>query len=648
MALDFGDSEEHAYGSSYQGFMEQLHRLDDLEKQHESSLTAHRKSEEKMEEGKHENHRLVGWSTWGITIFILTLGLATSGAFLGLGVVSALADQDEHFERSATDLVKKMKSAVEDYINAASFIHNRCRSREFSRRDFREIYEYLTAGGLDVLSVQYYPNITHDERPAGEAEALAFYAKNYPYVNYQGFVGFESDNATSLGPRSPQDFYFPIHFLEPVQGNEAVIGLDMYSSESRRQTILSCIDTGLPTLTDRLRLVQERGKAYGVVLMHPGINFTSPFGDDVATIWPRDIAGIVLRIPDLLQRFSVDQSESMAIYLYDQMDETTSRTGKPQFLGAVMVRPRDDQDAELVFLPEVELIEVRRNEQFYEENVSAANKVWTVVVVAVDETFDPVLRFVILGGIIIFAASVFIGIWVFKNARRTAKFNAQKAEAEAERAALILDSARQAAIAERELNDFIAHEVRNPVAAAMAACSFVKSAINNVSPLVETDSIQSVKDDVCVIDNSLSFVNDLLRNMLDMHRAANEQLKVDLIPTDILRDVLEPVEGMLYQRGGKLQVFVDCPENLIVMSDRLRLKQVVLNLGRNSSKFVEKGFIRLRAGVVNNFVQLSVEDSGSGIPLEKREHLFNKYQESLDVLSQGTVSLELGYVRLSH
>jgi CheY-like chemotaxis protein len=100
---------------------------------------------------------------------------------------------------------------------------------------------------------------------------------------------------------------------------------------------------------------------------------------------------------------------------------------------------------------------------------------------------------------------------------------------------------------------------------------------------------------------------------------------------------------MLHQRGGKIQVIVDCPENLVVDSDRLRLKQTILNLGRNSAKFVEEGFIRLRALVVDDHVHLFVEDSGCGIPQEKHGRLFHKYQESLDLLSQGTVR---GCIRL--
>jgi CheY-like chemotaxis protein len=69
----------------------------------------------------------------------------------------------------------------------------------------------------------------------------------------------------------------------------------------------------------------------------------------------------------------------------------------------------------------------------------------------------------------------------------------------------------------------------------------------------------------------------------------------------------------------------------------MRLKQILLNLANNAVKFVEKGYIRLRAEVVNgDNVELHVEDSGPSIPPEKQKQLFAKFQESLDVLNQGT------------
>ena len=67
-------------------------------------------------------------------------------------------------------------------------------------------------------------------------------------------------------------------------------------------------------------------------------------------------------------------------------------------------------------------------------------------------------------------------------------------------------------------NDFLAHEVRNPVSAAMAACSFVKAAVTKENPLQTEESVQTTREDVGTIENALKFVADLLRSMLDMHR----------------------------------------------------------------------------------------------------------------------------------
>jgi signal transduction histidine kinase len=570
-------------------------------------------------------------STVLITSLILVLGAATSAAFFGVGITSARRDQVDQFDNQAQDLVNRIERAWEDYVTAASWIHGRCRSRSFSRKDFRETYEYLINSGLDFQAAQFDPNITHAERPEAEEEARAFYAENYPHIDYRGFVGFNYDNSTMLDPRNESDFYFPIHYMEPVIGNERAIDLDYHASGSRKRTVLSCMENGAPALTDRLTLVQEKTEsAFGVVLMHPGYNLTTE--DDE---WPKDLASIVIRIPDLLRRAAVDQGQSSAVYIY----ETSASGGLPVFLGGVEINAQDGTVV-LNFLPELELEELKRTiDTFYhEDTIQAANKEWIVAVHSLEGTYEPDLLFVILGGCIIFVASGCLAYWVYSNSIRTEQFGKLRAVADREKASLILDNARQATKAERELNDFIAHEVRNPVAAAMSACSFVKTAVNAKVPLETEDARKEAREDVNIIDNALRFVNDLLRNMLDMHRASNKQLKVNMTPTDILHDVLEPVQAMLPQRDSKFEVLVECPEGLVTMTDRLRLKQVCLNLGRNSVKFIDEGFIRLKAEVIEGETHIVIEDSGPGIPKQKRELLFSKFQESLDSLSQGTVS----------
>ncbi|KAL3936947.1 MAG: hypothetical protein SGARI_002342 [Bacillariaceae sp.] len=332
----------------------------------------------------------------------------------------------------------------------------------------------------------------------------------------------------------------------------------------------------------------------------------------------------------------------MSVYIHD-----LSHPGEDEvFMGGVQIYHSAESltSHETRFLEEAGLDEVLESNECshdhcYVDTIEIANREWTITVIDQESQDTSSIILVVLGGVIILVASALLSVWVYTNDKRTRKFNQMRSQADAEKASLILQNARQAAKTERELNDFIAHEVRNPVAAAMAATNFVKIEIHKPTPLRDEEAIVQAKEDVSIIDNALHFINDLLRNMLDMHRAKSNQLKISMKPTDLLHDVLEPVAGMLYRgRTNKIRILVDCPENLYVVTDALRLKQVMLNLGRNSQKFIDEGFIRLRAvhDVEDGVVKLSVDDSGSGIPVEKRQRLFTKYQESLDALNQGT------------
>lgn len=155
---------------------------------------------------------------WMTMIFIISLGAVACAAFLAVGITAAKDDQLDQFNRLAQDLTNKIEEAWEDYVTAASWIHGRCRGRNFTRADFRQTYEYLRGSGLDFQAAQFDPNITREEREGAEAEARAFYARHYPHVEYKGIIGFETAESTMLEPRSEQDYYFPIHVRINIRG----------------------------------------------------------------------------------------------------------------------------------------------------------------------------------------------------------------------------------------------------------------------------------------------------------------------------------------------------------------------------------------------------------------------------------------------
>jgi signal transduction histidine kinase len=64
----------------------------------------------------------------------------------------------------------------------------------------------------------------------------------------------------------------------------------------------------------------------------------------------------------------------------------------------------------------------------------------------------------------------------------------------------VLKRAKQAAATERELNEFLAHEVRHPLSAAMSALSFVTSAINETAYISNEEFRVSLQEDTHIVD----------------------------------------------------------------------------------------------------------------------------------------------------
>jgi signal transduction histidine kinase/CheY-like chemotaxis protein len=563
---------------------------------------------------------------------VFCLGLGCACAFWAVGITAAIDDQNSQFASLSNAMIQEMDHLIRDYTNGALWLHQSCRDRTISRQDYRSVYNHLLSVGLGLIAAEFAPNVTHEERPVFEDEAQTYYAANYPNsVEYYGFVGYEPDlndpELLTIQNRSEQEFYFPAQLIEPVEGNKDRRGFDLFSSDVPREAIVSALTTWKPSITPRLSFHTEPGPStFGVLLVHPGIPDASQ-----PDLQPRDVSVVAFSVTTIIEAALGLYLEPMSVFIYDTTDD-----GQVLFLGGVELIEKD----EMTFTegkPETELYElVDADMRLYEETIVVAGRTWLVAFAATDGTFEPRTGFVLLGGVVILIACMCLAVWVFTNADRQNSMNRIKQKAEQDKAAVIIDTAQKAMKAERELNDFIAHEVRNPLAAAMSASSFVQSSVNDeTKPFSELR--KGVNEDMRIIESALQFINDLLRNMLDMQRAHSKQLNIDLGPVDVFQDVFSPVDAMLYRRGDDLKVEVVCPKDLIVMSDRLRLKQIVLNLGRNSLKFVNKGFIRLRAEIgEDNVVTLYVEDSGPGIPVEKRKKLFAKFQESLDSLHQGT------------
>jgi len=216
-------------------------------------------------------------------------------------------------------------------------------------------------------------------------------------------------------------------------------------------------------------------------------------------------------------------------------------------------------------------------------------------------------------------------------------------QVETERRAL---AAERSSEAERSMKEFLAHEVRNPLSVAVAALRFASSSVDSGKGVAP-----GVSADLDMVSRSLEYIDDLLTGMLDLSKIKAGKIRLRPKCCSLVGDVLKPVVQMLGRgnssglgggdNGGGSPLspsqgpvlFVEEAvlkgDPLWVEIDALRLKQVFVNLTKNALKFVPTGFVRLGAKRMSegNCVEIYVEDSGPGIPVNKAEAIFDKFSQ---------------------
>lgn len=588
-----------------------------------------------------------------ISILILLAGIIACSLFLGLGLAAVERSLRISFEDAAEGIVYQVDIVVDSYLQTVLWATQACEGcsehAEENHQKFQDFNEFLYASHLPVIAEGYVVNVSQAERMHSEMQQRAYLMDNYPEVDYHGIRTFDSLNVT-FGDSPERDYYLPIHYVEPVEGNEARIDFDLNSIPEAAEALEAASSRGGTVMSgplcvgkDPLAIIRD-GPDNAVVMVHPDLR-------ELEAGRAQGFGLTLVRARQIFEFVAAHSPLSNTIYVH-AFDIT--KVGNEQFVTAVRLDPYDSCGDDGIHNPDgyanycrsstaTRLNSISYDEfkatlpkYVYEVTILLATREWQIFVTASGPDFPANLAFVILGGSVILCSCCCLAWWLYSDHRKTQRMQQILSKSEGEKALLMLNSARATARTERELNDFIAHEVRNPLSAAISACSFVSSALHETIPLTSEESKESVLSDVGIIEGSLHFINDLLRSMLDMHRASTNQLTISLEPTDVRSDILEPVATMLHHREENFEVVVVCPDGLFVMADKLRLKQIILNLGRNSAKFCREGFVRLRADVIDDEVCLYVEDSGPGIPVEKRKKLFNKFQDSLDSLHQGT------------
>lgn len=170
----------------------------------------------------------------------------------------------------------------------------------------------------------------------------------------------------------------------------------------------------------------------------------------------------------------------------------------------------------------------------------------------------------------------------------------------------------------------MSHEIRTPLNGVVGMAEFLSES----SPTTEQQGyIRTLKQSSITL---LDIVNDIL----DFSKIESGGLKLESLSFNLRELLQEIAEQSLPQATDKgLELLIDFPQSLpeVIVGDRGRVRQIILNLVGNSLKFTDQGHILLKVSkkTVLNDVRLTigVEDTGVGIPLQKQKVIFDQFKQ---------------------
>lgn len=487
---------------------------------------------------------------------------------------------------------------------------------------FKNYVMPLISKDNSIKAVEWIPFVSADKR----AEFLAEAQKVYP--NFQ-LTELNADN--KIVPVAQRDSYLPLFYVQPIEGNEVSIGLDVSADKHRRALLFSSRDSGEPVAISHVTLAPDTANQSGSVIFLPIYKPNAP-------------------IQTMAQRRDAFAGFVMSVYLVGDVLDIAMKTLEPRPIDIRVFDNSEDVDEDarfLHFLPGqvdesilAKLSEAELNQDFESAKLKIERKFpiggRTLTVVCSAAPGYHLLAGYRWQAVSVLVSGLFITLMLalyFHNSMRHAYLMAEAAEA--------------ANLAQSRFLANMSHQLRTPLNAIIGYSELVREE-------VEDTPNSAIASDVDRIYISAKYLLSMSDGILDLSKIKTGKIELHSETCKIMHLVeeVENIATVLSRQNGNTLV-VNCPSDIGTMqTDLTRLHQVLFNLINNASEATENGQIHLdvsrelEAG--KEWIRFAVRDTSGGMPAERREWLLKALAKADPHASGGEQSVRLGLAISSH
>ncbi len=176
----------------------------------------------------------------------------------------------------------------------------------------------------------------------------------------------------------------------------------------------------------------------------------------------------------------------------------------------------------------------------------------------------------------------------------------------------------------------MSHEIRTPL-----------NAIVGFSSLMQAEELsQEERAEYCaIVVNNSEMLLTLLNDILDISSLECGKIRFNYSSEDIVQVCQHAIMTTAHTRQEGVECRFEAPcDSYMLVTDAHRLSQILINLLSNAAKFTSEGSITVAFEIhpESNEVQFSVTDTGTGIPPELQEMVFNRFEKLKGNKKKGT------------